>query len=156
MIVETGTGMVTVQSIDAAQRTLLLKREDGELATFKAGPEIRRFNELKVGDQIMSTVTENLTLLLVKGQLAPEAAADQAVVRTPEGSNLGGIVMNAINLNARVLAVDYEARRMLLQYSPTRTRSVTVRPGVDLTQVSVNDTILVRGTQTISIMVANP
>ena len=61
-----------------------------------------------------------------------------------------------MNLDARVLAVDYEARRVLLQYSPTQTKSVLVKPGVDLTRVSVNDTVLVRGTQTISIMVGNP
>jgi hypothetical protein len=84
------------------------------------------------------------------------AAAAQGVVRTPDGENLGGIIMNAININAKVLDVDRESRRVLLQYTPTRTRSVKVRPEVDLSQVSVGDTILVRGTQSIAIMVANP
>ncbi len=155
-VVETGTGMVTVQSIDAAQRTLVLKREDGDLATFKAGPEVRRFNQIKVGDQIMSTVTDNLTLFLVKGQVAPEAAAAQGIVRTPEGSNVGGIIISAININAKVLDVDYAARRVLLQYTPTQTRSVKVRPEVDLSQVAVNNTVLVRGTRSLSILIANP
>ncbi len=155
-VVETGTGMVTVQSIDAAQRTLVLKREDGDLATFKAGPEVRRFNQIKVGDQIMSTVTDNLTLFLVKGQVAPEAAAAQGIVRTPEGSNVGGIIISAINVNAKVLDVDREARRVLLQFTPTQTRSVKVRPDVDLSKVAVNDTVLVRGTRSLSIMIANP
>jgi hypothetical protein len=156
IIMETGTGMVTVQSIDAATRTLTLKREDGDIATFKAGPGIRRFSEIKVGDQIMSTVTDNCTLFLVKGKVPEGAAAAQGVVRTPDGENLGGIIMNAININAKVLDVDRESRRVLLQYTPTRTRSVKVRPEVDLAQVSVGDTILVRGTQSIAIMVANP
>jgi hypothetical protein len=156
IIMETGTGMVTVQSIDAPTRTLTLKREDGDIATFKAGPGIRRFSEIKIGDQIMSTVTENFTLFLVKGKVPEGAAAAQGVVRTPEGENLGGIVMNAININAKVLDVDRENRRVLLQYTPTRTRSVKVRPDVDLAQVAVGDTVLVRGTQSIAIMVANP
>ena len=153
---ETASGMVTVQSIDPGTRTLVLTRADGLTATFKAGPEIRRFNELKVGDQIMGTVTDNYTIFVVKEKMTPSAAASQAVVRTPEGASVGGIIVNAMNLDARVLAVDYEARRVLLQYSPTQTKSVLVKPGVDLTRVSVNDTVLVRGTQTISIMVGNP
>ena len=156
VIVETATGMVTVQSIDVAARTLVLKRADGLTATFKAGPEIRRFNQLKVGDQIMSTVTDNSTIFVLKEKLTPSAAASQAVVRTPEGASVGGIIVNAINIDAKVLDVDLDHRTVLLQYGPTQTRSVSVRPTVDLSQVAVNDTVLVRGTQTISIMVGNP
>src|ERR1035441_8513152 len=156
VIMETATGMVTMQSIDAAARTLVLKRADGLTATFKAGPEIRRFNQLKVGDQIMSTVTDNSTIFVLKEKLTPSAAASQAVVRTPEGASVGGIIVNAINIDAKVLDVDLDHRTVLLQYGPTQTRSVSVRPTVDLSQVAVNDTVLVRGTQTISIRVENP
>jgi ribosomal protein S17 len=156
VIMDTASGMVTVESIDTTNRTLVLKRANGDTATFKAGPEIRRFNQIKVGDQIMSTVTDNCTIFVVKGKMTPSAAAGQAVVRTPEGQNLGGIVVNAINLTAKVLDVDLEARRVLLQYDPTQTKSVKVRPGVDLGKVAVGDTVLVRGTRTISIMVGNP
>ena len=156
VIMETASGMVTVESIDTTNRTLVLKRANGDTATFKVGPEVRRFSELKVGDQIMSTVTDNLTIFVVKEKLTPSAAASQAIVRTPEGQNLGGIVVKAINVDAKVLDVDHAARRVLLQYSPTQTRSVKVRPSVDLSKVAVGDTVLVRGTQTISIMVANP
>ena len=156
VLMETASGMVTVESIDAAERTLVLKRANGALASFKAGPEIRRFDQIKVGDQIMSTVTDNCTIFVMKGKMTPSAAAKQAVVRTPEGQNLGAIVVNAINIDARVLDVDLEARRVLLQYGPDQTRSVKVRPSVDLGKVAVGDTVLVRGTETISIMVGNP
>jgi hypothetical protein len=156
MLMETASGIVTVQSIDAATRTLTLQRADGDIVLFKAGPDVRRFNQIKVGDQIMTTLTDNATLFLVKGKVSEGAAAAQAVVRTPEGQNLGGIVLNAININAKVLDVDRDNRRLLLQYTPTKTRSVPVRSDADLSQVSVGDTILVRGTQSLSIMVANP
>ncbi len=155
VIMDTGSGMVTIESIDATNRTLVLKRADGDTATFKAGPEIRRFNELKVGDQIMSTVTDNCTIFVVKGKMTPSAAAQQGVVRAPEGQRPGGIIVNAINVTATVLDVDLEARRVLLQYSPTQTKSVKVKPDVDLGKVAVGDTVLVRGTRTISIMVGD-
>jgi hypothetical protein len=156
VIMETASAMVTVQSIDAGARTLVLKRADGSTVTFKAGPEIRRFNQIKVGDQIMTTVTDNCTIFVVKEKLTPSAAASQAVVRTPEGASLGSVIVNAVNIDARVLDVDLDHRTALLQYGPTQARSVNVRPGVDLSQVAVGDTVLVRGTQTISIMVGDP
>jgi hypothetical protein len=155
VIMDTASGLVTVESIDAAERTLLLKRADGTTFTFKAGPEVRRFKEIKVGDQIMSTVTDNATIFVLKGEMTPSAAARQAIVRTPEGQNLGAIVVNAINMNAKVLDVDLVNRRVLLQYGPDQTKSVKVRPSVDLGRVAVGDTVLVRGTRTISIMVGN-
>ncbi len=156
IIMETATGLVTVQSTDAANRTLVLLKADGDIATFKAGPEIRRFNEIKVGDQIMSAVTDNCTLFLVKGKVSEGAAAEQAVVRTREGQKVGGIVVTAINVNAKVLNVDGENRQVLLQCGPTQTRTVKVQPGVDLSQVAVGDTVLMRGTRSLSIMVADP
>ena len=156
VLMETASGMVTVESIDKTNRTLVLKRADGTTFNFKAGPEVRRFNEIKAGDQIMSTVTDNATIFVVKGKMTPSAAARQDVVRTPEGQNLGAIVVNALNMNATVLDVDLEARRVLLQYGPDQTKSVKVKPDMDLGKIHVGDTVLIRGTQTISIMVASP
>lgn len=156
MMMETATGKVTVEAIDSGARTLVLKRGDGSTATFKAGPEVRRFNEIKVGDEIMTTVTDNCTIFVAKGKMTPSAAATQAVVRTPEGASVGGMLVRVVNVDARVLDVDLVARTVLVQYGPTQTRTVNVRPGVDLQKVVVGDMVLVRGTQTISILVGNP
>jgi hypothetical protein len=156
VLTDTASGMLTVESIDPAQRVLVLKRPTGDTLAFQAGPEITRFNQIKVGDQIMTTVNENLTIFVVKGKMTPQAAASQALVRTPPGANVGGMVVTSINIDARVLDVDPESRQVLLQYGPTQTRSVTARPSIDLSLVGVGDTVLVRGTRTISILVGNP
>jgi hypothetical protein len=153
---ETATGTVTIESIDATARTLMLRRADGSLIRFKAGPAVRRFDQLKVGDQITTTMTDNCTIFVVKGRMTPEIAAQTAMVRTPEGDNPGGLIVTALNINARVLNVDLETRQVLLQYSPTETKFVTAKPAFDLTQVAVNDTVLVRGTETVSILVSDP
>jgi len=153
---ETATGKVTVESINPAQRVLLLRREDGARATFKAGPEVRRFNQIKVGDEIMTTLTENCTIFVIKGKMQPGVASQTAIVRTPEGQSLGGLMVSAVNVDAKVLDVDHAARRVILQYSPTQAKGVDVRPSVNLDDVAVGDTVLVRGTRSLSILVADP
>ena len=48
MRVETGT----VEAIEAASRTVSLKKPDGTYVTTVAGPDVKRFAELKIGDKV--------------------------------------------------------------------------------------------------------
>ncbi len=45
---------------------------------------------------------------------------------------------------------------MLRHYGPTQTKDVPTRPGLNLANVSMGDSVLVRGTRTLSIMLAKP
>ena len=48
-----GTSTATVVGMDYANRTGTLKFPDGTTVTFKASPEARNFDQLKVGDQVL-------------------------------------------------------------------------------------------------------
>ncbi len=45
----------TIQAIDATGRMITLKDETGVEDTYSVGPEVKRFNELKVGDTVKMT-----------------------------------------------------------------------------------------------------
>ena len=47
------TSTATVSAIDHENRTGMLRLPDGTTVTFKAGPEVRNFDNLKVGDQVL-------------------------------------------------------------------------------------------------------
>jgi hypothetical protein len=51
--VESPINTATVGAIDYENRTGMLKLPDGTTETFKAGPEVRNFDKLKVGDQVL-------------------------------------------------------------------------------------------------------
>jgi hypothetical protein len=51
--VQSVTGMATVSSIDYEQGIATIKLSDGTTVTFKAGPEVESFRQLKVGDQVL-------------------------------------------------------------------------------------------------------
>jgi len=51
--VESLTSTATVVGLDYENRTGTLKLPDGTTTTFKAWPEARNFDQLKVGDQVL-------------------------------------------------------------------------------------------------------
>ena len=51
-----------VESIDTNNRTIALKGPAGNVRTYKVGPEAKRFNEIKKGDQVVLRVTQAVAL----------------------------------------------------------------------------------------------
>src|SRR5512134_3592694 len=60
IIVETYKNTATVTAIDAANRKVTLVTPDGRKETFKAGPEVVNFDQIRIGDQVKATLTEQL------------------------------------------------------------------------------------------------
>ena len=58
-VVEVTTVIV---AIDAEDRLITLEDEDGDLIPIYAGPEVKRFDELKVGDEVTFTYSESVVV----------------------------------------------------------------------------------------------
>lgn len=72
----------TIEAIDSTNRVVSLKTEDGEVESFTAGPEVKRFSELKVGDHVTFTHSESLVYDLRKpGEAAKATAAGASATR---------------------------------------------------------------------------
>ena len=67
-------------AIDSTARTLTLKDDKGMEDTFTVGPEVTRFNELKVGDVVKMTYYESYVLIVRK---PGRSRADPSRRRTP-------------------------------------------------------------------------
>src|SRR5262245_11310999 len=68
----------TIETIDSTNRVIALKTDDGHVETFVAGPEVKRFNELKVGDQVTFHYTESLAYDLRKPGEKSKASGEGA------------------------------------------------------------------------------
>jgi len=65
----------TIEAIDRSARLVTLKGEKGNLATVYAGPEMKRFDELKVGDKVTASYSESIAVHVRKpGEPAPPAS----------------------------------------------------------------------------------
>jgi hypothetical protein len=56
----------TIESIDKATREVTLKGPEGKTKTVKAGDAVKNFDSLKVGDQVVATMTEALAIGVMK------------------------------------------------------------------------------------------
>lgn len=61
---EMRTEMATVEAIEASTRTVTLRKADGTFVSTVAGPEIKRFEEIKIGDKITARYYENVVVRL--------------------------------------------------------------------------------------------
>lgn len=156
IVVDAITGTATVQSVNAADRTVVLKHPDGSTTTYECGPDVRNFDQIKVGDQVTATLAESVAVVLIKGGVPPVSGSASAIVRAPLGAKPGGRIVNTEGFTARVLDVDYPGRVVTLQTADGKKKTVKVGPDVNLGNVNPGDDVGVKVTRAFAISVQSP
>ena len=95
----------TVVAIDKATRTVTLKGPKRTVDVV-AGDEVRNFDQIKVGDQVVVKYIESLSLELKKTKGKPDAKGEVAMARAAQGARPAGAVGREITVLADVVAVD--------------------------------------------------
>jgi hypothetical protein len=150
------SGLVHVDDIDYTDRTVVLSRPDGETALFRVGPEYPNFDRVKVGDSFMTTMSKTFAAYLVKPGLTPNSITNYLASAMPPNSQPGGVMIRNVDYHAKILALDYDTRRVILQYGKNQAQDVLVPPGVDLQALHVNDEVFVRTTEAMAVAVTPP
>jgi hypothetical protein len=129
----------TVQSINADQRSIVLSFAGGTKATFKPGPQLKNFYEIRAGAKVEATVVQELTVYVLKNGQAPGTGGK------PE----------AIKADARVMAVDPSYRLLTLQYPNGQAETFKVGLDVKLLQMEAGDSVVIRPLELIGLRVAS-
>jgi hypothetical protein len=79
---ETLTETFTIEAIDRSARIVSLKDKDGTIEDVVCGPEVKRFDELKVGQTVVMRYTESLVTMISRPGAAPKAPDAAAVTRS--------------------------------------------------------------------------
>lgn len=119
----------TIVAIDAATRSITLKRQDGKVVTMELGEEVRNFDQLKVGDRVQAEYVQAIALELKKGGGAtPGIAGGDVIKRSEAGQKPGGKATRQVAVLADVVAVD------------TKNKIVTLKgPGGNVVEMIVED-----------------
>jgi hypothetical protein len=96
----------TIQAIDSTARIITLRDEKGMEDTFAVGPEVKRFNELKVGDTVKMTYYESLVLQIRKPGEKPGATSVEAGLNRAKGATPGGSLGVQDKMTVTVKAID--------------------------------------------------
>jgi Cu/Ag efflux protein CusF len=122
--------------------------------TITAGPDVKNFDKLKVGDQVDIEYIEALTLELKKGGGMAVARTEQAgMAGAKPGQAPAGAAGRQITVVADVVAVDTAKQTVTLR-GPKRTVELPVRDPEVLKRVAKGDQVEATYTQALAMVVA--
>ncbi len=154
--VETYKSSATVTAIDPATRLVSVVSPNGATATFKAGPNVINFDQIHVGDQIKATLTKELVVFLRKsGEPATDGGAT-AIALAPKGAKSGIVMAGTVEVTAKVESVNLKRHEATLRFPDGTSKTVPVRPDVDLTQAKLGEEVVIRTTQSVAVLVEKP
>ena len=146
----------TVKTIDKKNRVVTLQSPDGKVAKVKCGPEVRNFAQIRVGDVVKTSLLETVELFVTDND-EPAAERVTEVGRAPLGNKPGFAAIDAVEVKATVVAIDYQTRKVTLKGPEGKVIKVTAGPQVKrLTEVNVGDSVVARLTRAVSIEVSKP
>jgi hypothetical protein len=99
----TETGVI--EAIEASSRTLTLKKPDGTFVTTVAGPDIKRLEELKLGDTVNVRYYENV-VVRVKRPGEPDVVSSAKGTTGSDQVLPGGTRAKQVTVTATITAID--------------------------------------------------
>ncbi len=143
-----------VVGIDKKDRTLTLIGTQGNVAHFEVGDEVRNFDQIEVGDHVKIEYHESVALYFGQHGTQPENDAGLVVARAPKGAKPGAIAVGAIDVSAKVEAIDRDKRTVTLKGHNGHSTTVKVDKSIkEFDDLSVGDLIHARFTEAIAISV---
>jgi hypothetical protein len=143
----------TVEAIDKANRLITLKGPEGKVATVHAGPEVKNFDQIKLGDVVVARYVEALTLELKKGGggMRERVETDTAAAAKP-GERPAAVAGRQVTIVADVIAVDAKKQSVRLK-GPTRTVDLKVKDPEQFKLIKVGDQIEAKFTEAVAVSI---
>lgn len=155
VIVDTFTTSATVTALDASKRKVTLTFPSGSRTTYKAGPEVVNFGQIQIGDRVKATVTEEVAIYLGQGA-PPSAMASAGVALAPVGAKPGGVLVDTMQVTAKVTAIEAKKRKVTLELPDGTSKVLKVGKQADLASVKPGDTVTVQVSEGLALAVVKP
>lgn len=156
VIVQTFKTTATVTAIDQATRKATLLAPDGKKFIVKAGPQAINFDQVRVGDQIIATVTQRIIASLDKDDATSGDGTAAVVARAQKGDQPGGLVAETTQMTGKIVAIDPDKRKATLQFEDGNTETLPIRKDVELSRLKVGEHMVFRVTDMVAIWVEKP
>ena len=142
-----------IVAIDHDARLITLEDEDGESETIFAGPEVKRFDDLKVGDKVTFRYYESIVSQIRKpGESAPAPSSDPTLVRGT-GPKPSATLSQQTTATVTITALDPKVPSVTVKTEDGRTMSFKVEDEKNLEGVKVGDRVDITYTAAVMITV---
>jgi len=138
LVVVTGS----IEAIDKARRVVSVRGPRGNVVDIHAGPEVRNFDQIQVGDTVAVRYYQAIGLALDKtaNKGIRERIDTETAMRAPEGTRPGVAAGRKVEVIADVQAVDLKNRTVTLR-GVRHTVTLNVAPGIKLENIKPGDQV---------------
>jgi Cu/Ag efflux protein CusF len=144
----------TVEKIDMQHRKVTLLFEDGKHKTVTVDKSVQNLDQVKVGDKLKMTYTDEFVVSVNKTGETPSATSAGVVSLAPKGAKPGGYEVSTETLSGKVLNVDVPKYKVTLQMPNGKKKTINVSKSVtNLSQLQVGDSIDMSYTEAVAISI---
>lgn len=152
-VAETLRVSATITAIDKATRNVTLKDAQGAEVTITAGPEVKNFDQMKVGDAVTAEYVRALALELKKGGgLVVQRTEQSGAAGAKPGEKPAGVVGREVKVVADVIATD-PAKQTITLKGPQRTVELKIADPEQFKRVTKGDQVEATFTEAVAIAV---
>lgn len=149
------TATAVIQAIDSSTRMVTVKNADGSLETIFCGPDVKRFDALKVGDKVTVRYYESLVYAIQKPGDTPPVPNTTAVTRT-SGEKPGGTIAHQMTATVTVREIDSKVPSITITTEAGDRMSFKVEDRKNLQGLKAGDKVQITYTEAFAISVEAP
>lgn len=151
-VAETLTKTATVVAIDKTARMVTLKGQDGYMVDVVCGPEVQRFDALKVGDTVTFRYHESVVSSISRPGDKPKDPISTSVTRTP-GAKPGGTIAQQQNATVTIEEIDPKIPSVSVKTESGSRMSFKVEDKKNIEGYKVGDKVNITYTQALAVSV---
>lgn len=155
-VVQTTTVNATVTGVDTTKRKVTLVTKDGKKFNVKAGPEVVNFDQIRVGDQLKATFTEEVVIRMAKPGEKIDDEIFGSIDTAPAGSKPSLKMSDTVQYSATITKIDTKRRKVTLSFDDGSKKKFPVRDDLDLSQRKVGEKVVFRSTEVYAISLKKP
>lgn len=144
-----------ITAIDSGNRLVTLKNEDGTTDVIYCGPEVKRFDALKVGDKVTLRYHESVVYNITKTADSTPTVSLPQIVRSA-GAKPGATISQQATAVVTVAAIDPKIPSVTISTSDGNKMSFKVENKKNIEGIKAGDKVSITYTQAFAITVETP
>ena len=151
-VAETLTKTATIVAIDKTARMVTLKGQEGYMVDVLCGPEVQRFDALKVGDTVTFRYHESVVSAISRPGDKPKDPLATKVTRA-SGDKPGGTIAQQMNATVTIEEIDPKVPSVSVKTESGSRMSFKVENAKNLEGYKVGDKVDITYTQALAVSV---
>lgn len=145
----------TITAVNKATRVVTVKDDKGNVEEIKCGPEVLRFDELKVGDFVTFSYHAAVAYEIAKPGTPPASSSDESTVRG-QGPKPSGAYTNQQKMTVTVTAIDPAGATVTVKKPDGNSMTAQVKDKKNIEGLKVGDKVNITFTEALMVTVEAP